>query len=223
MKINVIRNVMEANERAAEDVRSFTSLNGIKLVNVMGSPGSGKTTLITGLIREIRKLNRTCGVIEGDIETTRDAELMAELDIPVVQINTSVFGGQCHLEPSWILSALNQLPTGDLDVVFVENVGNLVCPAEFDIGADLSMAVLSVPEGVDKPTKYPLMFRTVDVVALTKSDVESVFEYARDELENGLNTVNGNAGLVYVSAKKGDGMVELVRFITERLGLDTHA
>ncbi len=223
VKINVIRNVMEANERAAEDVRHLTTETGVKLVNVMGSPGSGKTTLITGLIRELRKQKRSCGVIEGDIETTKDAELMAGLDIPVVQINTSMFGGQCHLEASWILTALNQLPMEHLNVVFVENVGNLVCPAEFDIGADLSMAVLSVPEGVDKPAKYPLMFRTVEVVALTKSDVEAVFDYSRDDLNRGLRSVNGNAELKFVSAKTGDGMTELTRYISGSLGLDANA
>lgn len=223
MKINVIRNVMEANERAAEDVRHLTSEAGVKLVNVMGSPGSGKTTLITELVRELRKKKRSCGVIEGDIETMKDAELMAGLDIPVVQINTSVFGGQCHLEASWILTALNQLPMKNLDVVFVENVGNLVCPAEFDIGADLSIAVLSVPEGVDKPAKYPLMFRTVEVVALTKSDVEAVFDYSREELNRSLHAVNGNAELVYVSAKTGDGMVQLISSILGYLGLDADA
>lgn len=223
MKINVIRDVMEANERAAEDVRKLTSSNNLKLINIMGSPGSGKTTLITALIRELQKTGIRCGVIEGDIETTKDAELMAELDIPVVQINTSVFGGQCHLEASWILSGLTQLPSAEMDIVFVENVGNLVCPAEFDIGADLSIAVLSVPEGVDKPSKYPLMFRTVDMVALTKSDVESVFDYSRDELKQGLNGVNGNAGLVFVSARTGNGMSELVRQMTAHLDINPHA
>ncbi|MBN2055876.1 hydrogenase nickel incorporation protein HypB, partial [bacterium] len=147
MEIKVVRSILESSERAAERIRAMLNEHGIYMINLMGSPGAGKTTLITALARGLGDLR--LGVIEGDVETTMDAEVMARLGLPVVQINTSIFGGNCHLKPTMVESALNDMPLRNLDLVIVENIGNLICPASFDIGADLAMLILSIPEGED--------------------------------------------------------------------------
>ena len=221
MEIKVVRNILEANDQDAVRVQDRLRQHNAYMINVMGSPGSGKTTLIAALIQALKPAQ--AGVVEGDIETTTDAETMAGLGVPVVQINTGPFGGDCHLEAGWIHSAMDDLPMDELDLVVVENIGNLVCPAEFELGDDLSICVLSVPEGPDKPLKYPLMFRKADVLVLSKSAVMEAFDYDIDSLRKNLETVNGDLPVFLTDAKSGDGMVELAAEIRERMRTKFHA
>ena len=157
MEIKVLHQIMDWNEDVSEEVRARLAERGICLINVMGSPGAGKTSLITSLIEKMKDRFRI-GVIEGDIAGQIDADRIAGLGIPAVQLNTD---GACHIEAMSIQNILPLLPLDDLDLIFVENIGNLVCPAEFRIGESLRITILSIPEGDDKVEKYPLMIRTV--------------------------------------------------------------
>lgn len=221
MEIKVVRDILEANEQDAVRVQDRLKQNGAFMINVMGSPGSGKTTLISALVKVLAPLKS--GVVEGDIETTTDAKVMADLGVPVVQINTGPFGGDCHLEAGWIHTAMDDLPMADLDFVMVENIGNLVCPAEFELGDDISICVLSVPEGSDKPLKYPLMFRKADILVLSKSAVMDAFDYCLDTLRANLETVNGGLPVFLTDAKSGEGMAELASEIRDRFNSKYHA
>lgn len=221
MEIKVLRNVLEANEKAADSVKQLLQSKKIYMVNIMGSPGCGKTTFISALLSHLSQYKTA--VIEGDIETTKDAEKLSAYGVPVIQINTALFGGECHLEASWVHSALNELSLDDIDIVFIENVGNLVCPAEFEVGADLSLVILSIPEGEDKPVKYPLMFRTADIIVLSKSSLSEAFEYDYVEIENNVNQVNGQVPLYITDAKKGDGIDVLARLIVEKFEKKSNA
>lgn len=214
MEIKVVRNILEANERSADTVREILAEKNIYLINIMGSPGSGKTTLISSLIPELSKYR--IAVIEGDVETTTDSEKLTPLGIPIIQINTSIFRGECHLEASWIHSALEDLPLEELDIVLIENIGNLVCPSEFDLGSDLSFVVLSIPEGDDKPIKYPLMFRKTDAVVISKMEFAEAFEYNFIKLEENLRKVSNNP-IIKTDAKNGTGLAELAKFIEEKV------
>ncbi len=221
MEIKVVRDILEANEQDAGRVQERLKENTSFMINVMGSPGSGKTTLISALVKALAPLKT--GVVEGDIETTTDAKTMADLGVPVVQINTGPFGGDCHLEAGWINTAMDDLPMAELDFVMVENIGNLVCPAEFELGDDISICVLSIPEGSDKPLKYPLMFRKADILVLSKSAVMDAFEYSLDTLRANLETVNGALPVFLTDAKSGEGMAELAAEIRERFKTKYHA
>ena len=164
MKIPVVQAILSANESQADDNRQVFDATGVYAVNLMGSPGAGKTSLILATVARLPQTTRP-GVIEGDLASTIDAETMARHGLPVVQINT---GGNCHLDAPQIQSALPHLPLPDLDLLFIENVGNLVCTANFALGAHLAVVVASVPEGHDKPYKYPGIYATADVVVLNK-------------------------------------------------------
>jgi hydrogenase nickel incorporation protein HypB len=167
MKVKVVTRILEANDRIAEENRKRFQDAGVYVVNLMGAPGAGKTTLLERTIRALHPGLRI-GVIEGDIVGTDDAERIGALNIPVVQINT---GGACHLDANMISEVLDELPLKDLDLLIIENVGNLVCPAEFKVGEDVKMMVLSIAEGHDKPLKYPLMFRESSALVLNKIDL----------------------------------------------------
>jgi len=170
MEIKIVRNVLEANAKLAAEIRQRTSQSQTLLINLMSSPGSGKTTLLEKIIPRLQTKGLRIAVIEGDITTTMDAERLQPLNVPIVQINTELFGGDCHLGAEVILPALDNLDLARLDIVFIENVGNLVCPAEFDTGADFNVVILSVTEGEDKPLKYPLMFRVCQMAIISKTD-----------------------------------------------------
>jgi hydrogenase nickel incorporation protein HypB len=167
MKVKVVSRILEANDRIAEENRKRFKESGVYVANLMGAPGAGKTTLLERTIQALKPKLRI-GVIEGDIVGTDDAERIGALNVPVVQINT---GGACHLDANMISEVLDELPLRDLDMVIIENVGNLVCPAEFKVGEDLKMMVLSVAEGHDKPLKYPLMFQESSALVLNKIDL----------------------------------------------------
>lgn len=214
MEIKVLHQVMEWNEDVSSQVKEVLADHKICMVNVMGSPGAGKTSLIASLIERLRDRWRI-GVIEGDITGQIDAERIAALKIPAVQLNTD---GACHIEAMSIQHILPSLPLDDLDLIFVENIGNLVCPAEFRIGESLRITLLSIPEGDDKVEKYPLMFTDTDCLVLNKYDMLPYFDFDEQRVCSNYGTVNPDAPLFRVSSRSGDGIRDLADFITEKAG-----
>jgi len=201
--------ILEDNTAVADQVRALAREHGFFLLNIMSSPGAGKTTFILDLIRRLGATLRI-GVIEGDIESTMDAEKMQALGVPTVQLRT---GGDCHLDAPMIQKALQQLPTRELDLVIVENIGNLVCPAEFDLGANLAIMLLSIPEGDDKAVKYPLMFTVTQALIVTKMDVQPYFNFDMDALHRNARRLNPDLQIFPVSALRGEGMEEVCRYL----------
>ena len=179
------------------------------MINVMGSPGAGKTSLITALIKKLSDLY-IIGVIEGDIAGQIDAEKMEKMGIPVVQLNTD---GACHIEAMSIKNILPDFDLDGLDIVFVENIGNLVCPAEFNIGESFRIAILSVPEGDDKVEKYPLMFSTTDGLVMNKYDMIKHFEFDDKRVEQNAIDINLDVNIFRVSTRTEDGLEELVNWV----------
>lgn len=212
MEIKVLHQIMDWNEDVSENVKTELASHNICMINVMGSPGAGKTSLITSLIGILRDRFRI-GVIEGDIAGQVDADRIAALGIPTVQLNTD---GACHIEAMSIQHILPELPLEDLDLIFVENIGNLVCPAEFRIGESLRITLLSIPEGDDKVEKYPLMFTDTDCLVLNKYDMLPYFDFAEERVVSNYETVNPGAPLFRVSSRSGDGIKELAAFIAEK-------
>ena len=213
MEIKVLHQVMDWNEDVSEEVKDTLAAHHICMINVMGSPGAGKTSLITSLIDSLKEDFRI-GVIEGDIAGQVDAERIASLGIPAVQLNTD---GACHIEAMSIQHILPELPLDDLDVIFVENIGNLVCPAEFRIGESLRITILSIPEGDDKVEKYPLMFTDTDCLVLNKYDMIPYFDFDEARVSANYETVNPDAPLFKVSSRTKDGIQELSAFISEHI------
>ena len=211
MEIKVLHQIMDWNEDVSQEVKD--RLNKICLINIMGSPGAGKTTLITSLIVALREQLRI-GVIEGDIAGQVDAERIAQLGIPTVQLNTD---GACHIEAMSIREIINDLPLDDLDIIFVENIGNLVCPAEFRIGETLRITLLSIPEGDDKVEKYPLMFTDTDCLVLNKYDMLTHFDFNEERVVSNYHTVNPDAPLFCVSSRSKEGISELAEFISQKI------
>jgi hydrogenase nickel incorporation protein HypB len=202
MEVPVVRDILSANARVAQENRAAFAAAGVLVLNLMASPGAGKTSVILATAARLPEDVRP-GVIEGDLASSIDAEAVAAHGIPAVQINT---GGNCHLDAPMVRSALPSLPLRDLRLLFIENVGNLVCPAEFDLGADLAVVVASVPEGHDKPYKYPGMFASADVVLLNKSDLLDVFDFDVEYFSGGISMLNPEAPIFSISCKTGAGM-----------------
>jgi len=217
MKVQVVRRVLEVNDQLADEIRAKNAASKTLLVNIMSSPGSGKTTVLEKLIPLLKQAGIAVAVIEGDITTTKDADRIAVLDIPVAQINTEPFGGDCHLGSESILPSLDQFKDSPADLVFIENVGNLVCPAEFDTGADFNAVVISTTEGEDKPLKYPLMFRTCQLAIINKTDLLPYLDFDIDQLEKNIRQINPQIDVLHVSAAKGTGMLFLMDWLRERL------
>jgi hydrogenase nickel incorporation protein HypB len=203
-KIQVVRNVLDANKMVADQLRQRFASHGVFVLNVMSSPGSGKTTTLVRTLGDLMPEFR-CGVIVGDICSTHDADKLAESGAPVVQINTDQFGGECHLAAHVIETAVAAIDLHDLDLLIVENIGNLVCPAEFDIGEDLKVVVLSVTEGEDKPIKYPLMFRVCDAALINKIDLVPYLDLDTDTVERSILQVHPGMPIFNISAKTGQG------------------
>jgi len=212
-KIPVVKEILSANDQVAAENRAAFQAAGVLVLNLMASPGAGKTSLILATADRLPDGVRP-GVIEGDLASTIDADTIAARGIPVVQINT---GGNCHLDAPMVRSALPNLPLNELDLLFIENVGNLVCPADFALGADLSLVVASAPEGHDKPYKYPGMFASADAVVLNKADLLEVFEFDVDYFRRGLEMVNPEAPLFVLSCRTGAGMEAWMTWLLSRL------
>lgn len=216
MEIQVVRKVLDVNDTMAEDNRDYFTENGVYVFNLMSSPGSGKTTLLTKVIKKLMPEIRT-GVIVGDICTTNDADRLAETGAPVVQITTDEFGGDCHLAAHVIKKAAKGLDLKELDLVIIENIGNLVCPAEFEIGEDSKGVVLSLTEGEDKPLKYPLMFRVCDIAILNKIDLEPYLEADAQLAVDNMLTVHPEMDVFKTSATKEEGLEPFVEWLKDRV------
>jgi hydrogenase nickel incorporation protein HypB len=202
MKVHVVSQILKANDQVAAENRDRFDAAGVVVINIMASPGAGKTSLILRTIEGLPAGVRPA-VIEGDIASSIDADTIAARGVPVVQINT---GGNCHLDAPMIRSAMQHLVLDDVDVLFIENVGNLICPANYRLGADHAVVVASVSEGHDKPYKYPGIFAGADVVLLNKADLIDVFEFDVASFERGVRLVNADAPIVHVSCRTGVGI-----------------
>ncbi len=213
MEITVVRNILEANDRIASQNRELFIEKGIYVLNLMGSPGAGKTTLLERTLEHL-KARKRIAVIEGDIETSRDADRIAYFNIPIVQINT---GGACHLDGNMVRGGLAELNLDQIDLVIVENVGNLVCPAEFKIGENDKAMILSVTEGDDKPMKYPLMFQVSSVLLLNKVDLIPYLDFDMERFRSDALKVNPKLQMMTVSCKTGEGLNAWFKWIEGRL------
>ncbi len=209
MKIILKRDILEANTAEAEGNRRAFREHGVFVVNLMSSPGSGKTTLLEKTLERLGKSFRMA-VIEGDLYTSHDAERIEGRGVPVVQINTE---GGCHLDARMVAAAMAELDLARLDLLFIENVGNLVCPAAFDLGEDLKVIILSTTEGNDKVVKYPIMFRDADVVILNKADLLPHVDFDVDVLRRDLGEINPEIPVFTMSAKTGSGVEAWCRWL----------
>jgi hydrogenase nickel incorporation protein HypB len=203
--VKVLEDVLDANGTIAAANRDDFERAGVTVVNLMSAPGAGKTTLLE---RSLRRLDGVrVGVLEGDVASTLDADRIAHLHVPVVQIDTDPgFGGECHLDANMVRSALPSLPLAELDLLVIENVGNLVCPAEFRVGEHHRVMVSSVAEGEDKPLKYPLMFRACELVIVNKADLLPYLDFDLDRYLRNLDAVHPGVERLLVSAKTGEGV-----------------
>jgi hydrogenase nickel incorporation protein HypB len=207
-KVRVVEDALDANNTIARANRDDFDRAGVRVVNLMSAPGAGKTTLLEQVVRGLE--GTRLGVLEGDVEGSMDADRLATLHVPVTQLNTSAgFGGECHLDANMVRSALPEIALDELDVLVIENVGNLVCPAEFRVGEDARAMVCSVTEGEDKPLKYPLMFRTCDLVIVNKIDLLPHLDFSVDKLLANVETVHPDVPVMLTSAKTGEGVEAL--------------
>jgi len=209
--VSVVENILSANDRLAARNRERLDAAGVIAINLMASPGAGKTSLITRTVEALRD-DFAIGAVDGDVATTIDADRIAAAGVPAVQINT---GGACHLDAVMLQEALPQLPLDDLDLLIVENVGNLVCPASFDLGVHRSVLIASVPEGDDKPYKYPVMYRGVDAVILNKIDVLDAFDFDIDYFRRGVEALNPGLTFLSLSCKTGEGFEAWLTWLRE--------
>jgi len=215
-KIKVVRKVLDVNDTIAEQNRRMFTENGVFVLNVMSSPGSGKTTTLERTLRHIMPEIRSA-VIVGDICTSNDADRLAGSGAPVVQVNTDAFGGDCHLTAHVIQTAAGNFDLQEIDLLIVENLGNLVCPAEFDIGEDLRVVILSVTEGEDKPVKYPLMFRVCDAALLNKIDLLPHLDYDREAALKYIRQVHPGIPIFEISAKTEDGFPPWIDWLKQKV------
>jgi hydrogenase nickel incorporation protein HypB len=212
-RVDVLERILDENDRVAAANRQALHAHGVRTVNLMSAPGAGKTTLLQRTLVALAGRLRV-GVLEGDIATTLDADRLGGLGAAVALVNTSAgFGGECHLDAVMVRSGLAGLPLAELDLLVIENVGNLVCPAEFDVGEDAKAMIFSLTEGDDKPLKYPLMFRTVDVVVINKIDLLPYLEVDVDRFLANLRAVNPHAVVIRTSALTGEGIDEWCRWL----------
>jgi hydrogenase nickel incorporation protein HypB len=213
MLIDINKPILELNDQLAAENRTLLAKSGIFMLDLMASPGAGKTSLILATIECLREKFRIA-VIEGDVASDIDAQLIKSAGITAVQINT---GGACHLDSAMTASALSALPMAELDLIIVENVGNLVCPNEFDLGENARVVILSVPEGFDKPYKYPGVFTCADAVILSKIDAMPVFDFDQDAFTAAVHSLNPTAPIFPVSAKTMEGINEWSGWVGGRI------
>jgi hydrogenase nickel incorporation protein HypB len=212
-EVQVLKNILEKNDHQAHHNREHFDRYGILAVNLMSSPGAGKTSLLEKTI-ELLKDKYRIGVIEGDLETERDAQRVREKGAYAYQITT---GQTCHLDAFMVHKGLHHLPLEELDIVFVENVGNLVCPASFDVGTHLNVVLLSVPEGDDKPAKYPVMFEKADLLLITKVDLLPYFDFDVDRCVKEFKEINPKADVILLSVKTGEGLNRWINWLTQKV------
>jgi len=206
-KVRVVEDVLDANNTIARANRDDFDRHGVTVINLMSAPGAGKTRLLERALDGLAEEGMRVGVLEGDVQGSYDADRLTRLHIPVVQLNTDGgFGGECHLDANMVRSAIPSLPLADIDVLVIENVGNLVCPAEFRVGEDARMMVCSVTEGEDKPLKYPLMFRACELVVVNKIDLLQHLDFDIDLLEAHLQAVHPGVQCMRTSAHTGEGI-----------------
>src|SRR3954464_1376989 len=202
VRVKVVEDALDANETIARANRDDFDRAGVTVVNFMGAPGAGKTSLLERVLDGLR-----AGVLEGDVQGSLDADRLASLHVPVVQLQTSQgFGGECHLDANMVRSAIPALPLEEIDLLVIENVGNLVCPAEFRVGEDARVMVSSVTEGEDKPLKYPLMFRACELVVLNKIDLLPHVDFDVEKFLERVQAVHPGAATLLVSARTGEGV-----------------
>jgi hydrogenase nickel incorporation protein HypB len=208
VRVRVVEDALDANNTIARANRDDFDRHGVTVVNLMSAPGAGKTSLLEKALHGLEGVR--AAVLEGDVQGSLDADRLASLHVPVVQLNTgNGFGGECHLDANMVRSALPALPLEDVDLLIVENVGNLVCPAEFRIGEDVRIMVSSVAEGEDKPLKYPLMFRACELVVINKVDLLPYVDFDMDRFLHHLGAVHPGVETMQVSARTGEGVEEL--------------
>jgi hydrogenase nickel incorporation protein HypB len=206
-KVRIVEDALDANNTIARANRDDFDRNGVTVVNFMSAPGAGKTTLLERTIADLGDVR--AGVLEGDVEGSMDADRLSALHVPVTQLNTaSGFGGECHLDANMVRSAIPELPLADIDLLVIENVGNLVCPAEFRVGEDIRVMVTAVTEGEDKPHKYPLMFRACDLVLINKIDLLPHLDVSVERIEANIEAVHPGVPTMRVSARTGEGIDE---------------
>ena len=213
MKIDMKQPILDKNDALAAELRKRFAENHVFVLDLLASPGSGKTSTILATIEALRD-EFNIAVIEGDIASSVDAERIKAQGIPAVQINT---GGACHLESAMLKRAIDVLDLARLDLIIIENVGNLVCPTDFDLGENAKVMILSVPEGDDKPLKYPLMFQVVDVVLVNKMDVAPYFDFDLDKCRANVAMRNPNARVIPICAKTGEGMDEWYQWLRDQV------
>jgi len=216
MEIKVLEEVLAANELIAREINALLSENRIFGVNMMSSPGSGKTTILEKTIEALMP-EVNVGVIAGDVATTRDAERLSEHNASVIQIDTDTFGGACHLEAQWVKRALPTFDLKKLDVLFIENIGNLICPSGYNLGEHIKVVVVSVTEGEDKPIKYPAIFSMAHVVLVNKIDLLPHLDFDIVKLRAHINNVAANSIVFELSARSDEGMDKWVEWLKLRV------
>jgi hydrogenase nickel incorporation protein HypB len=213
MEIKILKNILNANDQIAQNNRQLLASNNIFAVNVMASPGAGKTSLIINTIQRLQSKIKIA-VIEGDISSNIDSEMVGKTGTPVVQINT---GGECHLNAAMVNNALNSLPLDDFNLLFIENVGNLVCPADFMLGESLKILITHTPEGDDKPYKYPNMFTRVDAVIINKIDLLPYVKFDVGRFSEIVRGLNSNARIFPLSCSTGEGLDSWAGWLGEKV------
>jgi hydrogenase nickel incorporation protein HypB len=214
-KVRVVEDALDANNTIARANREDFDRAGVTVVNLMSAPGAGKTSLLERALADLDDVR--VGVLEGDVQGSLDADRLAAVHVPVVQLNTGAgFGGECHLDANMVRSALPSLPLDELDLLVIENVGNLVCPAEFRVGEDVRAMVCSIAEGDDKPLKYPLMFRACDLVVVNKLDLLPHVDADLDRLLHHLDAVHPGVERILASARTGEGVEDFRAWLRER-------
>ncbi|KMT22238.1 hydrogenase nickel incorporation protein HypB [Clostridium cylindrosporum] len=212
-QLTLKKNILESNDDVARKLKNYLDEKKIYTINLLGSPGAGKTTVLEHLIERLRD-RITVGVIEGDLYTTRDAQRIEAHNIEVVQVNT---GGGCHLDASMIERAVDEMNIEALDLLVIENVGNLVCPASYDLSEDMRIVVISTTEGNDKPLKYPAMFKSADIVVLNKTDLIEYTDFNLDEFYSDVKSINRDIKVINVSCRENKGIEELSNLIISEI------